>query len=822
MGRKQKPKKRRSRARSRPSADGAGLKAPPQVSAAQGRASKVSPPAPDQPSRNRWRQALVRSVLPAAAAVVLSAALGWWLLRERDVGFPRPRGVAAALAGPAFEDFAGAESCKECHQQQYDDWVESTHGNAGGEPDGETVIAPFDGTPIRFADALVTPTVNDAGEFQFVVQQPEKETQAFTVAGVIGGGWMEGGGTQGFVSAFPDGTVRFLPFDFIKEEGVWFCNTNSRTDKGWIPIARSVSLDECADWPPVRILGTETTYANCQECHVAQIDVMYDSRANMYSTRVTTLAIDCESCHGPMADHVERSQPDRIAAEDDIAVDALATLSKDESLRVCFRCHALKDVLKPGYFPGKPLLEHYSIGFPVLGGGPLHPDGRIRTFAYQGNHRYSDCYLNGSMTCVDCHDPHTQQYRDIWGRVLEGRFSDEQCTDCHPSKADRPEEHTYHEPGTDGSRCVDCHMPYLQHPELGYELRFSRSDHTIPIPRPGSDDRMGVVNACALSGCHPDSSLASLQTITKEWYGELKPRKPIVNALLDPEQLDEARSTRVLLDSAASFPAAQVGAVGAFVTRFLEPDMSRHNPEIDQALRHLSRSDDWDVRATALAALHLAWGEDERTKEFLVQALKESAAMEGALRARWATALGTFGDTYFGLGEWDPAIESYRKALEIRPDNAAILMNLGLAQAYAGDHEDAASSLRGSIAAEPRQPLAWVNLGFSLENLGDTAGAEDAYRTAMTIKDDEALAHFNLANLLVRQGELTQAIEHYERTLELQPTLAQAHLYLVRAYVAADDVRGAVIAARRWLRYAPEDPRPRELLEEVAGALRPR
>jgi tetratricopeptide (TPR) repeat protein len=761
------------------------------------------------------------------AAVVLVAAVAAWILaaKVRSSQTPRltgPRAVAEAVYGPALDDFAGAESCEECHQEQYDAWTESVHAKAGGEPDAETIIAPFDGTPMRFADALVTPMVNETGQYQFLVQQPDKQPQVLTVSGVIGGGWMEGGGTQGFVSAFPDGTIRFLPFDYIKQEEVWFCNTISRTDKGWIPIERTISLDECADWPPVRIMGTDATYANCQECHVAQIELVHDSTSNMYSTRLTTLAIDCESCHGPMGEHVEKSQPERIADEDDIAVEALATLSKDESLQICFRCHALKDVMRPGYIPGKPLTEYYSVGFTSLGGGPLHPDGRIRTFGYQGNHRYSDCYLNGSMTCVDCHDPHTQEYRDIWGRALVGRFDDEQCTDCHPSKAERPEEHTFHEAGTEGSKCVDCHMPYLQHPELGYELRFSRSDHTIPIPRPGFDDRIGVINACALSGCHPDSSLTSLQAITAEWYGEIKPHKPIVDALFNAERIDEARSIQVLLDSAASFPAAQVAAIGAFVTRFLGPNMARHNPQIDAALRRLARSNDLDVKAVALAALHLAWGDETPTETFLSQVLEESAAVEGPLRDRWATALGTYADTYFGLAEWDRAVLSYRKALEVRPQSAAILMNLGLAQAYAGDHQDAATSLRRSITADSRQPLAWVNLGFSLESLGDTVGAEQAYRTAMEIKDDEAMAHFNLANLLIGQGELTQAIRHYERTLELQPTLEQAHLYLVRAYVAGNDVRGAVIAAQRWVRYAPNDPRPRELLQEVAESMQRR
>lgn len=811
MGRRKKHRKKRQPSR-RPHTNEVSVPTRPQ-------AAPAPPPQATAPSAAQSRARRVRSIPLLGAAAVLVATLVLWLVVGRGVESSQAKGNAAVLAGPAFEDFAGAESCEECHEDQYKAWLESTHAKAGGTPDTESVIAPFDGRPMKFADAVVTPSVDAAGRYQFDVREDGKEPLTVTVAGVIGGGHMEGGGTQGFVSQFPDGTLRFLPFDFSKQGGVWFCNTNSRTNRGWVPIDISVALDECADWPPARILGTESTYANCQECHVAQIEVVFDSASNMYSTRVTTLAIDCESCHGPMAEHVERSDPDRIADEEDIAVDALGTLSKDESLQICFRCHALKDVMQPGYFPGKPLRDYYSIGLTALGGGSLYPDGRIRSFAYQGNHRYSDCYLNGSMTCVDCHDPHTQQYRDIWGRALEGRFADEQCTDCHPSKAERPEEHTFHEPGTEGSRCIDCHMPYLQHPELGDKLRFARSDHTIPIPRPGEDDTMGIVNACALSGCHPDSSVAALEAITNKWYGELKPRKPIVDALLHFDRIDQARAVAVLLDSAAGHPAAQVEAVGAFVDKFLTPNMSRRDPEIVQALRRLTNSEDLDLKATALSALDLAWGENEDTRAFLEETLKGASF---ALKARWATALGTYGDTYFGLGNWQRAITCYEKALEIRPESAAILMNLGLAQDYAGDHAVAATSLRRSIAEDPRQPLAWVNLGFSLENLGDTSSAEQAYRTAMDIKDDEAMAHFNLANLLLREGELTQAITHYERALALQPTLVQGHLHLVQAYVATDNIRGAVIAARRWVRYAPDDPRPRELLAEVDRALRRR
>src|SRR6266566_2450089 len=340
------------------------------------------------------------------------------------------------------------------------------------------IIAPFNGAPIRFADAVVTP-VAAGGDYRFIVARDARAPVVLRIDGVVGGGHMVGGGTQGFVSRFADGTVRFLPFEFVRREGggVWFCNTNSRSKRGWIPITRGVRLAECGDWPPVRVLGDVARYANCQACHGSQIVVRFDTAHRRYETRFTAWSINCESCHGPGRRHVELARSGEIGRFPDIGMRSLATLDKDASLEVCFRCHALKDVLESGYLPGQSLTEYYSLGLPQLGEHPLLPDGRVRTFAYQETQAYSDCYRNGSMKCVDCHDPHSQGYRDVSGMPLPDRFSDAQCTSCHASKAEHPEAHTHHRAGSAGGRCVACHMPYLQEPEVGHAIRYARSDH---------------------------------------------------------------------------------------------------------------------------------------------------------------------------------------------------------------------------------------------------------------------------------------------------------------------------------------------------------
>jgi hypothetical protein len=226
-----------------------------------------------------------------------------------------------------FADFVGSEACASCHQREYAAWKRSTHGRAGGTPSPQRVIADFDGTPIRFKDATVIPAVRH-GIYTFTVKQSGRPARVFRVDGVIGGGHMVGGGTQGFVSRFPDGTVRFLPFDFIRKEGVWFCNTNSRSQTGYTPITPEMRLRECGDWPPVRVLGTEPRYASCQGCHGSQITIALDTADKQYDTRYTTLAINCESCHGPGREHIEIARSGRMATASDIGMRSLATLPR--------------------------------------------------------------------------------------------------------------------------------------------------------------------------------------------------------------------------------------------------------------------------------------------------------------------------------------------------------------------------------------------------------------------------------------------------------------------------------------------------------------
>ncbi|MEP7383579.1 MAG: tetratricopeptide repeat protein, partial [Gemmatimonadota bacterium] len=769
-------------------------------------AAHATPPSgsPRGPARTRlWGSIAITAVAVVVALFALSR-------RSAVPGggdtvlapLPPPRVVFIAdSTSPA--DFVGSTACASCHRAAFDAWSRSTHAAAGGDPGQVQLLAPFDGTPIRFRDAVVIPEVR-GGRWRFVVRQDAKPERAISVDGVVGGGHMQGGGTQGFITRVVDGTVRFLPWERHREPSPgWFCNTEGRAGRGWVAITAAMQLSDCGDWPPSRVLGDELRFTNCQSCHGSQVTVTADTTAHRYRTTYTSLAINCESCHGPGRRHIALVGDAAAVARGEIGMRPLATLTKDQSLGTCFQCHALKDRLRGGYRSGMTLEAFYSLRYPQLGDAAHLPDGRVRTFAYQEGHRASDCYVNGGMTCTSCHDPHSQGYRDVQGRPLPGRLDDRQCTSCHASKAEQPQRHTHHAPNSPGSRCVSCHMPYLQEPEVGTAIRYTRSDHAIPVPRPLADSALGIRSACR--SCHTDRAESSLDRQLHDWYGEVKPVAPAIASVLAGERAsDPARAAELLLLPTDRHTAAVFAGLASFVDAQLARDVLPGKAALDR-LRRLAQHEDLDVRALALAALHFSAGRDAATRALLVQQLTTAGEAEPLLRSRWATALGYLADKARARSDADGATATYRLAMEVDPSSPRLPLNLGLALADAGRPAEAIVAYRASLALDRVQPLAWINLGIALAGSGDGAGAEAAYRQALRINAHEPLAQFNLANLRLQAGALDEAAAAYRATIAADPSIALAHFYLARILAQRGDFGAAAVEVEAGLEFDPSN-----------------
>ncbi|MEI6740429.1 MAG: tetratricopeptide repeat protein [Gemmatimonadaceae bacterium] len=729
--------------------------------------------------------------------------------------------VSAPPRGPAPADFAGSASCQSCHAEQSAQWRASTHGRAGGTPGDPsnpvTLIAPFNGAPLRFRNATVVPRLV-AGRPEFLVERPGERDTVFRVTGVIGGGHMAGGGTQGFVTTWLDGTVRFLPFDWSRHSGTWFCHTATRANQGWQPIVPTMPLEACGDWPPARVLGDAPRFSNCQSCHGSGITVVARDSSTWQTTR-RTLAIDCESCHGPAARHVALMKAGTHTT--DIGLPALATLSKDESIERCMGCHALKTRIAPGYVLGASLRAYYALRLSQLGEQPYTPDGRTRTFAYQEGHLASDCYRNGGMTCTSCHDPHSQGYRTVDGTPIPGRTDDRQCTSCHASKAVAGTAHTKHPAASAGARCVSCHMPYEQQHELGRAIRYARSDHSIAIPRPALDDSLGLVGACA--GCHTNRTPAALQAQVTAWWGTIKPHESAVRgALAARTQSDLVAATTSLLVPTSRHATAQVAGVAAWLERY-EADPSAGQAAARAAaplLRAMAASSESEVEALALAALQVSQPLPDVRRFLVAHAAPRGRDDRQQLRRQWGMVLGGLGDAARAAGRTDQARQRYRQALAVLPEDPSLLLNLGLAEAAAGDLNAAVRRYQQSLRQDPRQPMAEVNLGNALEALEDTVGAVAAYQRAIALDPVGPLGYLNLGTHYLRHDQASTAAVALERALARDPGLAAGHYQLALARLKLGDRGAAERSVRRSLAFDSTNANAAALAQALRDAVR--
>jgi len=120
-----------------------------------------------------------------------------------------------------------------------------------------------------------------------------------------------------------------------------------------------------------------------------------------------------------------------------------------------------------------------------------------------------------------------------------------------------------------------------------------------------------------------------------------------------------------------------------------------------------------------------------------------------------------------------------------------------------GPIEDVMQAYRKAMELDPQSAGALVNLGTLYFNARNLAEAETCYTQALTVDPDYALAHFDLANLYDERGQRTSALEHYLIALKISPNYADAHYNIALLYQGSNQ---PLKALHHWMTYLKLDP----------------
>ena len=190
--------------------------------------------------------------------------------------------------------------------------------------------------------------------------------------------------------------------------------------------------------------------------------------------------------------------------------------------------------------------------------------------------------------------------------------------------------------------------------------------------------------------------------------------------------------------------------------------------------------------------------------------LKSAAEIKSPLAAMSLKALG---DVQRSIGKMGEAIDSYNKALALKPDFTEVLANLSSIYLNQNNLDECLRFSKKALALKPDYHIALYNVGTVHELRGRFAEAEAAYRSTITAKPDLALAHAGLGRMLKKAGLQAEAIESLKESIALRPT-AEAYAHIGEALQDADNNPEALEYYKKALQLSPENT---EYLNNIGG-----
>jgi len=671
-----------------------------------------------------------------------------------------PANAAETPPGAEKPD-APAKDCRPCHADFFKSWSGSVHGTTLRPMTPELAgTFPPQSAPVVIKGKLYR--FGCDGEGAWVMESAADAQKKYAVAYVLGGNKV-----SFFLTPMERGLLQVLPAAYDHARGAWI-------DPAKSPVAHFPRRDDPAEsW-------TDRRYAfstSCRACHAGQGAAAYDSPMDAYTNDFTRPGLSCAACHGPVAAHA--ADPKKAKAVSWKGMDATAKTA------ACAACHAKAVPLTGAFAPGAPYFDNYDLT--TLESPDFAPGGKsLKDGFTMTSFLPSPCAIKGKLDCLHCHD--------LGGNFRFAADPDQACQPCHADIVKNAAAHSRHKAGTDGARCVSCHMPKTGDDKDAGNARVAGRDHSMLPPVPAETLAFGSPNAC--NACHADKDAAWADAAVKAWgtkdyqapllsraklvdaarkgewdklpdmtaYLGRKDKNPVYAASLlrlmrsssDPARIPAARAA--LADASPLVRAAAVQSLGAAVT-------AETFPLLVEAATDPSRL----VRVKAAEALSpypvRKFTGAERGK--MERAFKEYLASLSA-RPDLAGNHQLLGDFFAGQNEPQLAIQAYETASMLSPRSLPPLVNVARLYVMEGKPKLGELKLKEALGIDPKSLEARYNLGLLLAEGGQTAEAEASFRQVLKENPDMAEAAYNLGALLARDKP-EEAREFMAKARDIQP-----------------------------------------------------
>jgi tetratricopeptide (TPR) repeat protein len=153
------------------------------------------------------------------------------------------------------------------------------------------------------------------------------------------------------------------------------------------------------------------------------------------------------------------------------------------------------------------------------------------------------------------------------------------------------------------------------------------------------------------------------------------------------------------------------------------------------------------------------------------------------------------------------ALEYYRQATSLSPQNAQLFNEWGLVYFMMGDYERTMEKYQQSLALDQEFEQTYLQLGDFYMARKKLDQAAEAYSKAIELDPNQVQAHSALSYIYSQQGKLAQAVEENFEVLKLKPDDYASYKNLAILYQQLGRVDEAIAEAEAALSLAPENDR---------------
>jgi tetratricopeptide (TPR) repeat protein len=168
-------------------------------------------------------------------------------------------------------------------------------------------------------------------------------------------------------------------------------------------------------------------------------------------------------------------------------------------------------------------------------------------------------------------------------------------------------------------------------------------------------------------------------------------------------------------------------------------------------------------------------------------------------------------------GKREQALESFRRAIALKPDHALAHARLGAALCEFGRSEAAITHYQTALAVEPGFLPARIGLAVALKSAGRMPEAIEAWREIISADPSRAESYHRLGLELTGLGLLAEALSCHDRAIELQPENDTFHCARGNVLILLHEGEHATAAFRLAIAHSPNS---RQGWEGLGWALR--